>query len=174
MERLVQSHLRLVTKIARGFSGYGLPVADIDEVAIRAVEVQLSEGGSEVLTQVCDTSLEADFSTSIGKSASVLRPAGSATKAAAPLVSPVLRDDTGRARALPGGVLVVMKHPVDEVAARALIARAGAVPVRRVAETIWLLEGPTGLGSLELAERLHETGVFASAQPNWWIERSLK
>jgi hypothetical protein len=121
-----------------------------------------------------DRSLEADFSTGIGKSASVLRPAGSATKAAAPLVSPVLRDDTGRARALPGGVLVVMKHPVDDVAARALIARAGAVPVRRVAETIWLLEGPTGLGSLELAERLHETGVFASAQPNWWIERSLK
>jgi RNA polymerase sigma-32 factor len=29
MERLVQSHLRLVTKIARGFSGYGLPVADL-------------------------------------------------------------------------------------------------------------------------------------------------
>ena len=29
MERLVQSHLRLVAKIARGFSGYGLPIADL-------------------------------------------------------------------------------------------------------------------------------------------------
>ncbi|HZH27119.1 MAG TPA: RNA polymerase sigma factor RpoH [Azospirillaceae bacterium] len=29
METLVQSHLRLVAKIARGFSGYGLPVADL-------------------------------------------------------------------------------------------------------------------------------------------------
>jgi RNA polymerase sigma-32 factor len=29
MERLVQSHLRLVAKIARGYSGYGLPVADL-------------------------------------------------------------------------------------------------------------------------------------------------
>jgi NAD(P)-dependent dehydrogenase (short-subunit alcohol dehydrogenase family) len=35
-------------------------IADIDEVAMRAVEVQLAEGGTEVLTQVCDTSLEAE------------------------------------------------------------------------------------------------------------------
>jgi hypothetical protein len=121
-----------------------------------------------------DRSLEADFSPGLGNSASVLRPAGSATKSAAPLVSPVLRDETGRARALPGGVLVVLKRAVDDDAARALIVSAGAVPARRISDTIWLLEGPTGLGSLELANRLHESGTFASAQPNWWVERRLK
>lgn len=121
-----------------------------------------------------DRALEADFSPGLGKAASVLRPAGSASKSAAPLVSPVLRDETGRARALPGGVLVVLKHALDDDAARMLIAQAGAVPTRRVSDTIWLLEGPAGLGSLELANRLHETGAFASAQPDWWIERSLK
>lgn len=123
---------------------------------------------------VVDGRLEADFSPGFGKAASVLRPAGSATKSDAPLVSPVLRDETGRARALPGGVLVVLKRPLDDQAARVLIVRAGAVPARRISDTIWLLEGPTGFGSLALANRLHDSGAFASAQPNWWVERSLK
>ena len=41
-------------------AGMKIVIADIDEVAMRAVEVQLAEGGTEVLTQVCDTSLEAE------------------------------------------------------------------------------------------------------------------
>jgi hypothetical protein len=121
-----------------------------------------------------DASLEADFSPALGKPAGTLRPAGSATKSAAPFVSPVLRDASGRARALPGGVLVVLASPVGDDAARALIVRAGAIPVRRLTDRLWLLEGPTGLGSLELANRLQASGVFESAQPNWWIARTLK
>jgi len=43
-----------------------------------------------------------------------------------------------------------------------------------VSGTVWLLEGPPGLGSLELANRLHAGGQFAAAQPNWWVQRTLK
>jgi NAD(P)-dependent dehydrogenase (short-subunit alcohol dehydrogenase family) len=48
--------------LAERFAAEGMKIviADIDEVAMRAVEVQLAEGGTEVLTQVCDTSLEAE------------------------------------------------------------------------------------------------------------------
>jgi hypothetical protein len=123
---------------------------------------------------VLDRSLEADFSPAPWRAADVLRPAGAAPKSAAPLVSPVLRDASGRARALPGGVLVVLKAPLDEAAARALIAGAGATPTRQVSSTVWLLEGPPGLASLELANRLHAGGQFAAAQPNWWVQRTLK
>jgi hypothetical protein len=121
-----------------------------------------------------DTALEADFTPRSGKDAAVLRPAGLTGKSAAAGVSPVLRDDTGRARALPGGVLVVLRAPLDEASARLLLAQAGAVPLRALTDTLWLVEGPTGLGSLELANRLHDSGRFASAQPNWWVQRALK
>jgi NAD(P)-dependent dehydrogenase (short-subunit alcohol dehydrogenase family) len=49
--------------LAERFAAEGMKIviADIDEVAMRAVEVQLAEGGTEVLTQVCDTSLEAEM-----------------------------------------------------------------------------------------------------------------
>jgi len=121
-----------------------------------------------------DAALEADFTPRSAKDAAVLRPAAPTTKAAAALVSPVLRDDTGRARALPGGVLVVLREPLDEASARLALVQAGAVPVRALTATLWLVEGPTGLGSLELANRLHDSGRFASAQPNWWVQRTLK
>jgi hypothetical protein len=118
--------------------------------------------------------LEADFSPRAGKAAGVLRPVTVTVKSADPLVSPVFRDDTGRLRALPGGVLVVLRAPLAEADARALIARSGATPARALSPTLWIVEAPVGLGSLELANRLHAGGAFASAQPNWWIERTLK
>ena len=120
-----------------------------------------------------DTSLEADVSPGAGDGR-ILKRAGTAPKSAATLVSPVLRDETGRPRALPGGVLVVLAAPADEAAGRALLVGNGATPVRRLSDTLWIVEGPVGLGSLELANRLQATGRFASAQPNWWIERTLK
>lgn len=49
--------------LAERFAAEGMKIviADIDEVAMRAVEVQLAEGGTEVLTHLCDTSLEAEM-----------------------------------------------------------------------------------------------------------------
>ncbi len=121
-----------------------------------------------------ESTLEADFSPRAGKAVGVLRPASVAAKSADPQVSPVFRDDTGRLRALPGGVLVVLRAPLPEAEARALIGRAGATPARALSPSMWVVEGPVGLGSLELANRLHASGAFAAAQPNWWIERTLK
>jgi hypothetical protein len=121
-----------------------------------------------------ESTIEADFSLRLGKDSGLLRPAGVAPKSAAPLVSPVFRDDTGQLRALPGGVLVVLRAPLTEADARALIARAGATPARALSPTLWIVEGPAGLGSLEMANRLHVSGLFSSASPNWWIERNKK
>lgn len=121
-----------------------------------------------------DATLEADFSPRAGRTDGVLQPAGTAPAAAAALVSPVLRDDAGRARALPGGVLVILKAPLDDAAARALFERARATASRRVSDSVWLLEGPPGLASLALANQLHDGGLFESAQPNWWVQRTLK
>ncbi len=46
--------------LAHAFAAHGMKVvlADVDEVAMRAVEAELAEGGAEVLPFVCDTSLE--------------------------------------------------------------------------------------------------------------------
>ena len=48
--------------LAHAFAAQGMKVvlADVDEVAMRAVEAELTEGGAEVLPVVCDTSLEAN------------------------------------------------------------------------------------------------------------------
>ena len=48
--------------LAHSFAAQGMKVvlADVDEVAMRAVEAELAEGGTEVLPFVCDTSLEAN------------------------------------------------------------------------------------------------------------------
>jgi hypothetical protein len=142
--------------------------------ALKAVPTHWWHDGTARRALVLDASLEADFTPrAVGQGASVLQPARG-LKSTTPLVSPVLRDESGRARALPGGVLVVLKSPLDDAGARALIAQAGATPTRRVSETVWLLEAPAGLASLELANRLHERGLFASAQPDWWVQRTLK
>jgi hypothetical protein len=104
----------------------------------------------------------------------VLRPAGSTGRDAAAQVSPVLRDESGRPRSLPGGVVVVLKTPMDETGARALISQAGAIPLHALSDRLWLVQGPVGLGSLRLANQLQAAGLFESAQPNWWMPRTLK
>ncbi|HYF60292.1 MAG TPA: hypothetical protein VEA81_15180 [Burkholderiaceae bacterium] len=123
---------------------------------------------------VVDDALRADFSATASKSG-VLRPsAGPLKDVAEPLQSPVLRDESGRARALPGGVLVTFAAALDEPAARAAVAAQGARVARRIADRIWLVESPAGLASLELANRLADSGAFESAQPNWWVARAKK
>lgn len=97
---------------------------------------------------------------------------------AAPLASGqsvVLRDETGAARALPGGVIVRLQER-DVGAAARLFSELGLVPVRPLdpQQRTWLVEAPAGLESLTLANRLHESGRFESAAPNWWRPRALK
>lgn len=119
-----------------------------------------------------------------------LRPAGDVEKSPSGSlpdgVSPVLRNAgaaAGDARALPGGVVVTLQAaPADgdaaarESTARELLQRRGLTPVRALdaMQRIWLVESPPGLPSLELANRLHESGGFESAEPNWWRPRARK
>jgi hypothetical protein len=90
------------------------------------------------------------------------------------LRSPVLRDESGRLRALPGGLLVQLRSPLAPAQARALLQAAELQPTRAISDTLWLVDSPLGLASLHLANRLHRSGQFASVQPNWWLERRIR
>ncbi len=89
-------------------------------------------------------------------------------------VSPLFKDAAGQPRALPGGVIVGMKEalPADEASAR--LAADGLTPVRQINARMWLVESPVGLASLDLANRLQESGRYDFAQPNWWKPRATK
>ncbi|MCM5572321.1 hypothetical protein M6I34_17540 [Burkholderiaceae bacterium FT117] len=100
-------------------------------------------------------------------------------------VSPVLRDTgaPGRPRALPGGVIVTLRTApagndagARQAEAHRQLAAAGLQPLRALDPEArrWLVASPAGLASLELANRLHESGDFAAAAPNWWQPRALK
>ncbi len=100
-------------------------------------------------------------------------------------VSPVLIDpgSPGSVRALPGGVIVVLKQApagasadAREAQARRQLTAAGLQPLRPIDPLMrrWLIESAAGLASLDLANRLHERGEFESVSPNWWKQRALK
>jgi len=102
-----------------------------------------------------------------------------------PGVSPVLRDAEApaRLRSLAGGVIVTLRMApagndaaARETQARRQLVAAGLEPLRAIDPEArrWLVESPVGLESLELANRLHESGDFESAAPNWWQPRALK
>ncbi len=144
-------------------------------VAVKSVQpTHTWHDGTSTRMLTLDQSLEAHFPGGLLPEGSVLRPAGSTDRAVASQVSPVLRDESGRPRSLPGGVVVVLKTPMDETSARALIGQAGAIPLQALTDRLWLVQGPVGLGSLTLANQLQARGRFESAQPNWWMPRTLK
>ena len=92
--------------------------------------------------------------------------------------SPLFFDNpslNGTPRALPGGVLVELKTPADPETVRQQLQSDGLNPVRAiVANRVWLVASPPGLPALELANRLQQSGRYASAQPNWWQPRIPK
>ena len=113
-----------------------------------------------------------------GKSGSPLRPRDGVEKDSGALpsgASPVYRDAGGAPRALPGGVIVRLRD-ADLRRARERLAAAGLKPIRAndPEGQTWLVESAPGLPALELANRLHESGEFESAEPNWWRPRVLK
>jgi hypothetical protein len=122
-----------------------------------------------------DAGVRADFTgDASGKSVALRAAAGPLKDVPTALQSPVLRDESGRARALPGGILVVLAQPLDEPALQRLLERHAVAPPRRVNDRIWRIEAPAGLASLELANRLAASGDFAAVQPDWWVERVRK
>jgi hypothetical protein len=119
----------------------------------------------------------ADFSARTSARDHVLRPSTLIEKSASQ--SPVFRDSpagSGGERALPGGVIVRLHPDTSEQARQALFARHGVQPQRALGDNadLWLIASPPGLPALELANRLHESGDFGFASPNWWRPRALK
>jgi hypothetical protein len=86
--------------------------------------------------------------------------------------------ENGRHRALPGGLIVSLKQALNEQDAREQLVARGLVPVRMIQGDAqgrnWIVASPSGIESLTIANRLHESGVFASVAPNWWTELSKK
>lgn len=111
------------------------------------------------------------------RAADVIVPAEFARKDVSPseTVSPLLRDEAGQPRALPGGVIVTLPTDTTELEARQQLQALGVQPVRAIGAgtRMWLVAAEPGLASLQLANRLHETGQV-SAQPNWWQPRAKK
>jgi hypothetical protein len=86
--------------------------------------------------------------------------------------------ENGRRRALPGGLIVSLKQVRDAQDAREQLVALGLVPVRMIQGDSqgrnWIVASPAGLETLTIANRLHESGGFASVSPNWWTELSKK
>jgi hypothetical protein len=108
-------------------------------------------------------------------------PAGSARalaqlrSAEAGKYSPVLRDGTdaqARMRALPGNVIVHLNPSWSEAQVSAWLEQKGLEPVRKLSfgTNVYLLRSAPGLESLELANRLYESGEVVAAIPEWWQE----
>jgi hypothetical protein len=88
--------------------------------------------------------------------------------------SPVFRSgETGASMALPGGIIVKPKS--GDTTAEAKLKAKGYEIERAIGDSgALLVKSPEGMSSLELANKLHESGDFESASPNWWRERRKK
>lgn len=161
--------------------------AEATTAAPAAAQHYWYDGGARRALRI-DPSQVADFGNEHGATARPLRPVRDREKDAAGLpagVSPVLTDALAPSgpRALPGGIIVTLKLApagIDSVAREAQAHRqlvaAGLEPLRAIDPQArrWLVASPAGLESLEQANRLHESGDFESAAPNWWQPRALK
>ena len=101
-----------------------------------------------------------------------------ATRAAAGgAASPVFRDSEGGAiRALPGNVIVRLDQSWNAQQVADWLKENRLSEVRRlpIGGNVLVLSSPPGLASLELANRLQQSGQVVSAQPEWWEQRSTR
>lgn len=79
-------------------------------------------------------------------------------------------------QALPGGVIVTLKQVLPDVQARAFLQQQGLTPLHELGSGsgTWLVESAPGAASVQLANKLYESGQFAGAQPNWYRPRIRK
>ncbi len=150
------------------------PAGGTDRAAIRPAEPgELVEGNRESKPGSKSSGAGTAAADGSGSATTAATGAG-ATAGSAATVSPVFVDASGQPRALPGGVIVSLKQSLPEPQARAQLEAAGLTAVRQLGERMWLVASPVGIASLELANRLHATGAFEFAQPNWWQPRHTK
>ncbi len=79
-------------------------------------------------------------------------------------------------QALPGGVIVSMPSEWKGTQAQEWLRRQ-QFPARRLESVkgdVYLLDTPPGLESLQIANRIQESGEVLVAQPNWWCSVSLR
>lgn len=78
-------------------------------------------------------------------------------------------------RALPGNIIVRLDPNWSSAQVDAWLASQGLTKIGQLpmANNLLVLSAPPGLASLELANRLQESGTVISAQPDWWqqVER---
>jgi hypothetical protein len=89
--------------------------------------------------------------------------------------SPVFRDspsDSGRKRALPGGVIVYLNPSWDEAAVKSWAVSHNLMILDKleIGPNVYVIQTDPGLASLETANALFESGDVVSAAPNWWQE----
>jgi hypothetical protein len=90
--------------------------------------------------------------------------------------TPLLIDtSTQGEQALPGGVLVTFKPGTSAQLALATLRAHGVSNASAVVGAeVWMVPSDSGLTALNLANRLHESGDFLAAEPNWWRKRRTK
>jgi hypothetical protein len=88
--------------------------------------------------------------------------------------SPIFKTDAGGVpMGLPGGVILMPKQSDSQLEKK--LSTQGLTVERAIGNTgALLIKSSEGLSSLELANRLHETGEFEHVTPNWWRERRKK
>lgn len=90
--------------------------------------------------------------------------------------SPVLHNTastTGPKRALPGNVIVQMQHNWSQEKIERWFKQYNLTAIKPLtfAPNAFLIQSKAGLESLNLANKLYETGDVVLASPNWWQER---
>ena len=83
---------------------------------------------------------------------------------------PVFRDGPsgGRMRTIPGNIIVQL-HPDWNAAQVTQWLQANRLTeVHRMSNNFLVIASPPGLASVELANRLQESGTVVYAQPDWW------
>lgn len=92
--------------------------------------------------------------------------------------SPVFRSSqaNGQTSALPGNVIVQFASDWDEAKVRQWVSEQGQSIASKASFGInfYILSTPPGMESLEIANRLYETGEVLLASPNWWKEPHLR
>jgi hypothetical protein len=89
--------------------------------------------------------------------------------------SPVLHDspiDSGRKRALPGGVIVYLNPAWDQTAVKSWADshRLEIVQKLEIGPNVFVLKTGPGLEALETANALYRSGEVRGASPVWWQE----
>ncbi len=91
-------------------------------------------------------------------------------------LSPVLHNvasTTGTKRALPGNVIVQMQRDWSQEKIENWFKKHNLTAIKPLtfAPNAFLIQSKAGLESLNLANKLYETGDVVLASPNWWQER---